>query len=578
MRLARNIIRRPLPQQLPDDLSVLHPVLSRIYAARHITSANQLEYSVQQLLSHEDLAGIDGAVALLADSLKNGERILIVADFDADGATSCTVAMRGLAMLGANDLHYLVPNRFEYGYGLSPEIVEVAAQLAPDILITVDNGISSIEGVRAARQHGIKVLVTDHHLPGAELPGADAIVNPNQDGDHFASKNLAGVGVIFYVLLALRTALRGTGYFEETGLQEPNLASLLDLVALGTVADVVPLDHNNRILVEQGLRRIRAGKCCAGITALLEVAGRDSRGITAADLGFAVGPRLNAAGRMQDMSLGIECLLASTPADARVYAARLDELNQQRRSVEADMQQQALSILKALSLEEAGELPAGLCLFDEGWHQGVIGILASRIKDRVQRPVIVFAPGDAQELKGSARSVPGIHIRDALDALAAHHPGLLTRFGGHAMAAGLSLPRGHYDAFVRAFDEIISEQGQESLKGVIYSDGELDEGTLTLSFAEHLQQGGPWGQAFPEPVFDGRFEVVSQRVVGDKHLKLQLRPAASRLGIDAIAFNMDEHECQDDLSRVEIAYRLAVNDFNGSRSLQLVIEQLHPLE
>jgi single-stranded-DNA-specific exonuclease len=578
MRLARNIIRRTLPQQLPADLSVLHPVLSRIYAARHITSSNQLEYSLQQLLSYEDLAGIDQSVALLADGLKNSARILIVADFDADGATSCAVAMQGLSMLGANNLHYLVPNRFEYGYGLSPEIVEVAAELAPDILITVDNGISSNEGVRVARKHGIKVLVTDHHLPGAELPEADAIVNPNLHGDRFASKNLAGVGVIFYVLLALRTALREAGYFQKAGLQEPNLAVLLDLVALGTVADVVPLDHNNRILVEQGLRRIRAGKCCAGIRALLDVAGRDPRSITAADLGFAVGPRLNAAGRMQDMSLGIECLLASTPADAKAYAARLDELNQQRRSVEADMQQQALSILKTLSMEEGVDLPAGLCLFDEGWHQGVIGILASRIKDRVHRPVIVFAPGDAHELKGSARSVPGIHIRDALDALAARHPGLLTRFGGHAMAAGLSLPRSHYDAFVDAFNEIICEQGQESLKGVIYSDGELDEGTLTLSFAEHLRQGGPWGQAFPEPVFDGRFEVVSQRVVGDKHLKLQLRQPDSRQGIDAIAFNMDVHECNDELSRVEIAYRLAVNDFNGSRSVQLVIEQLRSLD
>jgi single-stranded-DNA-specific exonuclease len=550
----------------------LHPVLARLYAARAVQHPDELDLSLKRLLPPSSLKHMDAAVALLVESVRAGQRILIVADFDADGATSCALAVRALRSMGAHDVRYVVPNRFEYGYGLTPEIVAVAAQQQPDLLITVDNGISSVEGVRAAKALGMRVLITDHHLPGAELPAADAIVNPNQPGDDFPSKNLAGVGVIFYVMLALRSQLRASGCAEKN-IPEPNLARLLDLVALGTVADVVPLDHNNRILVAQGLKRINQGQTVPGIRALLEVAGRAPERLAASDLGFVVAPRLNAAGRLTDMSLGIECLLTENEAAAFEMAKQLDTLNRERRSIEAGMQEQALVALDKLNLE--GSLPHGLCLFDESWHQGVIGILASRIKDRVHRPVIAFAKANDDEIKGSARSVPGLHIRDALDAVAAHHPGLLNKFGGHAMAAGLSLPREHFETFRAAFaEEVARHLGADDLTGKVLTDGELLAADMTMELAQSLRAGGPWGQGFPEPLFDGQFEVLGSRVVGEKHLRLTLRQPQGR-SIEAIAFNRAALQPSAG-SRVEAAYRLDINSYQGNQTLQLVIEYLTP--
>jgi single-stranded-DNA-specific exonuclease len=558
---------------LPDDL---HPVLRRVYLSRALHDARELRYSLEGLHPYAALKGIDAACELLAAALQQQKRILIVADFDADGATSCAVAVRGLRLLGARDVCYVVPNRFTFGYGLTPEIVAVAAQRQPELLITVDNGISSIEGVAAAQQRGMQVLVTDHHLPGEVLPPADAIVNPNQPGDDFPSKNLAGVGVIFYVLMGLRARLRREQWFSRNGIAEPNLAQLLDLVALGTVADVVPLDYNNRILVSQGLARIRAGRACTGIEALLAVAGRNARQLVAADLGFAVAPRLNAAGRLEDMTLGIECLLADDMTRARMMAARLDQLNQERRAIEAQMQDDALRALEALALgEDDPGLPVGVCLFQEQWHQGVIGILASRIKERLHRPVIAFAPAGDDDIKGSARSVPGVHIRDVLDAVAARHPGLLSKFGGHAMAAGLNLARRNFAAFSAAFDEEVRRHlAGEDLRGVIMSDGELVPEELNLALAELLRAAGPWGQTFPEPLFDGLFEIVNQRIVGERHLKMVVKvPGYDRL-IDAIAFNAAERACPHPAARARMAYKLDVNEYRGQHSAQLLVEYL----
>ena len=590
MDSSRRIVRRAsATAELSADL---HPVLARLYAARAVQSAEELDLSLERLLPPGRLKHMDAAVALLEANLRAGQRILIVADFDADGATSCALAVRALRSMGAHDVRYVVPNRFEYGYGLTPEIVAVAAQQQPDLLITVDNGISSVEGVRAAKALGMRVLITDHHLPGAELPAADAIVNPNQPGDDFPSKNLAGVGVIFYVMLALRSHLRATGWFTEKNIPEPNLARLLDLVALGTVADVVPLDHNNRILVAQGLKRInsflplpagegwgegRAAKnrlSSCGIPALLEIASRKPGRLTASDLGFVVAPRLNAAGRLTDMSLGIECLLTENEGAAFEMAKQLDTLNRERRSIEAGMQEQALAALDKLHLD--GNLPHGLCLFDESWHQGVIGILASRIKDRVHRPVIAFAKASDTEIKGSARSVPGLHIRDALDAVAAHHPGLLNKFGGHAMAAGLSLPRAHFETFRTAFaEEVARHLGADDLTGKVLTDGQLLPEDMTMELAQSLRAGGPWGQGFPEPLFDGQFEVLGSRVVGEKHLRLTLRQPQGR-SIEAIAFNRAALQPSAG-SRVEAAYRLDINSYQGNQTLQLVIEYLAPV-
>jgi single-stranded-DNA-specific exonuclease len=577
--MKKIIVRRDtgsMADGLPGDL---HPVLRRIYLSRALNDARELHYTLDGLHPYSALSGIDAACELLCAALQERRRILIVADFDADGATSCAVAVRGLRLLGARDVRYVVPNRFAFGYGLTPEIVAVAAQQQPELLITVDNGISSIEGVAAARERGMQVLITDHHLPGAVLPAADAIVNPNQPADHFPSKNLAGVGVIFYVLMALRVRLREMQWFARSAVAEPNLAQLLDLVALGTVADVVPLDYNNRILVSQGLARIRAGRCCAGIQALLAVAGRSARQLVAADLGFAVAPRLNAAGRLEDMTLGIECLLSDDVTRARMMAARLDQLNQERRAIEVQMQEDAIAELESLSLsEDDPQLPVGVCLFQEHWHQGVIGILASRIKDRLHRPVIAFAPANADEIKGSARSVPGVHIRDVLDAVAAHHPGLVSKFGGHAMAAGLSLPRQNFAAFSAAFDEEVRRHlAAEDLRGVIMSDGELVPGDLNLDMAELLRSSGPWGQTFPEPLFDGLFEIVSQRVVGERHLKLVVKiPGCDKL-LDAIAFNTAEQAWPRESAQARVAYKLDVNDYRGQRSAQLLVEHIETM-
>jgi single-stranded-DNA-specific exonuclease len=515
------------------------------------------------------------AVDLLQQAIADRQRIVVVGDFDADGATSCALSLRALRAMGAVDVHYLVPNRFEYGYGLTPEIVAVAARLQPDLIMTVDNGISSIDGVAAARQLGICVLITDHHLPGKQLPAAEAIVNPNVRGDPFPSKHLAGVGVVFYVMLALRTRLREQRWFEKANLPEPNLAQFLDLVALGTVADVVPLDRNNRILVHQGIQRLRAGSCVPGIRALLEIAARNLQRLVATDLGFAVGPRLNAAGRLDDMSLGIECLLTDDLNAARQMAAQLDAFNRDRKDIESDMQGQALQAITALDLKDE-KLPLGLCLFEPDWHQGVIGILASRIKERFHRPVIAFARSGEGQLKGSARSVSGLHIRDALDAVAVGHPGLIEKFGGHAMAAGLSLAEAGYPAFSAAFNEEVSRHlSVDDLTGVIYSDGELSDQELSLDTAQLLRDASPWGQGFPAPLFEGDFRVLGYRVVGEKHLKVTLQRQHGRGQIDGIAFNTPELPA--DCRRVHVAYRLDANEFRGIVSPQLIVEYIEAI-
>lgn len=571
------IRRREAPPQAADWSRDLHPVLRRIYAARAVTSATEIGCALADMHPPERLTGCDEAAALLHAVMERGGRILIVGDFDADGATSCALAVRALRGLGAADVGYLVPNRFEYGYGLTPEIVAQAAQRRPALIVTVDNGISSIEGVRAANALGIPVLVTDHHLPGGELPAAAVIVNPNQPGDRFPSKHLAGVGVIFYVMLALRRRLREAGWFTARGLAEPRLADLLDLVALGTVADVAVLDRNNRILVAQGLARIRRGLCCPGIRALIEVAGRRHERLGAADLGFAVGPRLNAAGRLEDMSLGIECLLTDDAERAQTMARRLDELNRERRRIEGEMQEQALASLDEADLEDrAAASAASVCLYHAEWHQGVIGILASRVRERTHRPTICFAPAGDDEIKGSARSVPGLHIRDCLEAVAVRCPGLVPKFGGHAMAAGLSLRAADFPVFAAAFEEEVRRHlDPAELRGVIYSDGELAADELSLDLARLLQEGGPWGHGFPEPLFDGAFRIRDCRLVGERHLKMRLSPQGSDRQLEAIAFNREqdlERALSGDL--IHIAYRLDVNEYRGRCSAQLVVEHI----
>lgn len=568
------IEQRPLPAVLPD-LGDIPPLLTRIYAARGVLNADELEKGLARLLPTHLLKGMDQAVQLLAQALEQRQRILIVGDFDADGATASCVAMLGLRMLGAAHVDYLVPNRFDYGYGLTPEIVAVALQRQPDVLVTVDNGISSIEGVAAAKAAGLTVIVTDHHLPGAELPIADAIVNPNQPGCEFPSKALAGVGVMFYVLLGLRAHLRSIGWFEQQSIKEPNLAELLDLVALGSVADVVPLDANNRILVHQGLARIRAGRARPGLRAILEVARRDHRRLVSTDLGFIVGPRLNAAGRLDDISLGIECLLCEDFDGAMQRAQQLEQLNQDRKQIEQGMQREALVQLKDLPLNN---LPFGLCLFEPEWHQGVIGILASRMKERYHRPVIAFADAGAGQLKGSARSVPGLHIRDALDAVAARFPELISKFGGHAMAAGLTLQQVHYEAFAQAFDaEVRRQLTADDLTGRIYSDGSLAADEFDMQLAQALRHAGPWGQRFPEPLFHGNFKVVSQRLVGEKHLKLVLQSTSGAPQVDAIAFNVDLNIWPNpNIGTAQVAYSLDINEFRGNESLQLMVSSISP--
>ena len=571
------ITRKPGDLVLPESLP---PLVRRIYSQRPLAALTELELTLSQLIPPARLKGIDAAVDLLEAALKDAEDLLIVADFDADGATSCALALTVLRAFGCAHVDYIVPNRFEYGYGLTPEIVELAKGKNPDLIITVDNGISSIDGIESARAAGIKTLVTDHHLPGRELPAADAIVNPNQPGCDFPSKSIAGVGVIFYVMLALRSRLRNKRWFTRKGIPEPNLAEQLDLVALGTVADVVALDHNNRILVSEGIKRIRAGRARPGILSLLSLAKRNFCTLAASDLGFAVGPRLNAAGRLDDMSTGIECLLTVSEHEAHEYALELDGMNKDRRDIEAGMREQAFALVDQLAFD-ADDLPAGLSLFDERWHQGVVGIVASRIKERCHRPVIAFALADADdpesELKGSARSIPGFHIRDALDAVATANPGLVTKFGGHAMAAGLSLSRANFGAFAQAFAaEATRVLSPELLQATIVSDGELSKEELTLGCAAELAAAGPWGQAFPEPTFHGRFKLQQQRRLGENHLKMVLSPLGDDgFLVDAIAFGVSEADWPaSSATEIELAYRLSINEFRGNRTLQLMVEHL----
>lgn len=555
----------------------LHPVLERIYLARGIGEDAQLRLDLGELLPPEQMLNIDKACDLLIEMLERRAPILIVGDFDADGATSSALAVSGLRAMGFPNVTQLVPNRFDYGYGLSPEIVDVAAQHQPALIVTVDNGISSHAGVQRAHELGIKVLVTDHHLPGATLPDADCILNPNQPGCPFPSKALAGVGVMFYLLAALRSRLRQHGWFKAQNMAEPRLADFLDLVALGTVADVVPLDQNNRRLVRHGLQLIRSGRCRPGVRALLEVGRRNPASVVAADLGFAAGPRLNAAGRLDDMSIGIACLLAQDEFSARHLAQQLDALNQDRRQIEQEMQNEALALLNT---DFSGlEARRSVCLFDPAWHQGVIGILAGRLKERLHRPVIVFAATDSGELKGSGRSIPGVHLRDVLDRVANSQPGLLTKFGGHAMAAGLSLAREHLDLFRETFEHTLQlEAAEELFSPRHYCDGALTPDCFSLEFAELLREAGPWGQHFPEPVFQGEFEVLNRRVLQDKHLKLTLRIPGTDALVDGIAFNQDPFLLADGRDALTALYRLDVNEFRGQRNVQLNIDHLHYLD
>ncbi|MGQ9426353.1 single-stranded-DNA-specific exonuclease RecJ [Gilvimarinus sp. F26214L] len=575
------ISRRTVDPSLARFQTRLPPVLERIYLARGVCDDQSLQMRLDRLHKPASFKGLDEAVRLLVDAFYQQQRVLIIGDFDADGATSCALSVMALQAMGLNNVDYLVPNRFDYGYGLTPEIVAVAAGRKPDILVTVDNGISSIEGVVAAQERGMMVIVTDHHLPGEELPGADAIVNPNQHHCDFPSKNLAGVGVIFYVMTSLRSALRDKGWFREQGIQEPNMASFLDLVAVGTVADVVPLDFNNRVLVHQGLQRIRAGAARPGILALLEVAGRRHQNLVASDLGFVVGPRLNASGRLDDISLGIQCLLCDSAPLAREMALELDELNRDRKAIESGMQQEALKSLNTLHLDESSDIPWGLCLYDPNWHQGVIGILASRIKDRLHRPVIAFAEADNGEIKGSARSIEGLHIRDALSEVAAQAPDLLRKFGGHAMAAGLSIAREDFTRFQAIFDQVVRNKLTETdLQAQLLSDGCLDEEEMSLALAQQLRDAGPWGQHFPEPLFDGEFCLLQQRIVGEKHLKMVVSCSEqSQIIFDAIAFNVDVAQWPDQSARkVRMAYRLDINEFRGRTNLQLMVDYLEAID
>lgn len=568
-----NIERRA---HVPDEhlLQVKHPKLRQIYAARGIESAEQLDKRATALLHYDQLKGVQAAIRILAHAIEHQHKIMIIGDFDADGATSTALMCIALAQLGSKNHDYLVPNRFDFGYGLSPEIVTVAHQQNAQVIITVDNGIACIAGVEKAKELGIQVVVTDHHLPGHALPIADAIVNPNQVGCEFPSKNLAGVGVAFYVMLALRAYLKEHDWFEKTGIAIPNLAQLLDIVALGTVADVVPLDDNNRVLVHQGLQRIRSNKCRPGINAMLDVAGRNSTRLVASDLGFVLGPRLNAAGRLEDMSLGIECLLTQDEDEARRIAFRLDSLNQQRREIESDMQQQALNVLQQLNLSEQ-ELPYGIVLYQQDFHQGVIGILAGRIKDKYHRPTIAFALQNENTVKGSARSISGLHIRDLLEEVNVRFPGTISKFGGHAMAAGLTLSLEKLPEFSKAFEQLTAEKlADQPIQGNVASDGELPAQDLTLNFAQLLKESGPWGQQFPEPIFDDEFELVEQRLVGAKHLKIIVKHASGKL-LDGIAFNVDlETWPNPHTSYVHLAYKLDVNEFRGRVNLQLMVEGL----
>lgn len=560
----------------------LHPILKAIYAARGITAPEQLKQTADQMHKPNELMGLDVACELLFTAIKDNKRIIVVGDFDADGATSTALMMDGLRLLGSTNHDFLVPNRFEFGYGLTPEISEMAVKSkAAEVIVTVDNGISCIAGVAKAKELGCMVIVTDHHLPGHTLPNADAIVNPNQHGCTFPSKALAGVGVAFYLMAALRQTMRTNNWFEQQAISEPNIAQLLDLVALGTVADVVSFDKNNRILVAQGLKRIRAGATRPGIQALIEVSGKNQQKMVASDFGFGLGPRLNAAGRLDDMGLGIQCLLATDLNQARVMASELDDLNKTRREIEQGMQYEAENVLKNLDFT-ADNLPSALALFQDDWHQGVIGIVAGRLKEKFHRPTIVFASANTDinsgntEIKGSARSIPGLHIRDLLEHIDSQHPGLILKFGGHAMAAGLSIDKSNFAQFQTLLNEYAQKWlSTDMLQGKILSDGELTKDAFNLEFASLLREAGPWGQNFSEPVFDNHFRLIQQRIVGEKHLKMVVD--IDGLAVDAIAFNIDvkqwpNHQCE----WVHLAYKLDINEFRGKQTVQLLVDYLQP--
>lgn len=577
MKQQRQLRRREADEtaELPADLP---PLLRRLYASRGVRSARELERSVKGMLPWQQLSGIDNAVEILYNAFREGIRIIVVGDFDADGATSTALSVLGMRALGCDNISYLVPNRFEDGYGLSPEVVDQAKARGAQLIVTVDNGISSHAGVAHAKTLGISVIVTDHHLPGDTLPDAEAIINPNLRDCEFPSKSLAGVGVAFYLMLALRTFLRDKGWFDERGIAPPNLAELLDLVALGTVADVVPLDANNRILIWQGLSRIRAGKCRPGIKALLEISNRDPQQLAASDLGFALGPRLNAAGRLDDMSVGVALLLCDNLGEARVLASELDALNQTRKEIEQGMQAEALILCE--KLERSSEtLPGGLAMYHPEWHQGVVGILASRIKERFHRPVIAFAPAGDGTLKGSGRSIQGLHMRDALERLDTLYPDLMIKFGGHAMAAGLSLEEHKFEQFQQRFGELVTEWLDPALlQGEVISDGPLSAAEMSMEVAQLLRDAGPWGQMFPEPLFDGRFRLLQQRLVGERHLKVMVEPVGGGPLLDGIAFNIDTTCWPDNgVREVELAYKLDINEFRGNRSLQIIIDDIWPL-
>ena len=575
------LIQRETRGSIADTENTL---LNRVFAKRGINHSDELGCELKQLHSISQLKGIETAIEIIVEAFQTQSNILIVGDFDADGATSTVVALKAFELMGfAGKVDYLVPNRFEYGYGLTPEIVKVAAKYSPNIIITVDNGISSIAGVLQAKSQGYKVIVTDHHLPSKTLPDADAIINPNQKGDNFPSKNLAGVGVIFYLMLAVKTALQQQKYFKKNKLKVPNLTELLDLVALGTVADVVPLDQNNRILVEQGLRRMRSGQACAGVQALFMIAKRNIHSAVSSDLGFTCGPRLNAAGRLDDMSLGIECLLSKDINTAMEMASALDDLNNERRAIEEEMKADALKLMEELDDDVLqGDLPEVICLYKENWHQGVIGILAARVREKYHRPTIIFAPAnddgeddENREIKGSARSISSIHIRDVFDTVASQNEKLLEKFGGHAMAAGLSLKLNQLEQFQTAICEVVRQQASnETFQELHYSDGELLEGDFDLRQAESLRYAAPWGQHFPAPVFNNQFVIINKRLLKDKHYKLIVKPLDQNRSINAIAFNVDVEQWPAEGEIVHLLYRLEVNEFRDTRTLQLMIDKL----
>jgi single-stranded-DNA-specific exonuclease len=577
--MQKKIIRRPLISDvaLSQDL---HPIIRKIYASRGITSSQELILNAAQLHPVETLKGVGLAAEILHKAFLSQLNICIVGDFDADGATSTALMSEAFNLMGYANHQFIVPNRFEFGYGLTPEIVDIAVSQGAQVIVTVDNGISCLAGVKHAKSLGLQVVITDHHLPGKTLPNADAIVNPNQPNCAFESKSIAGVGVAFYLMLALRKHLREQQWFESQQIKEPNIAQLLDLVALGTVADVVSLDNNNRILVSQGLKRIRAGQTRPGIQALLEIAGKNQQRIVASDFGFALGPRINAAGRLDDMSFGINCLLAKDIVSARSMASELDDLNKARRSIEQGMQIEAEKVMSALQYETSN-LPNAISLFQQDWHQGVIGIVAGRLKEKYHRPSIVFAAVDIDihdgEIKGSARSIPGLHIRDLLEHIDSQYPGLILKFGGHAMAAGLSIHSCDFEQFQTLFNQYAGEWiAEEDLQGTLLSDGQLDISELTLPFAELLREAGPWGQNFAEPLFDDVFEIIQQRIVGEKHLKVVVQKNGQVF--DGIAFNVDvtvwpNHKT----NQVSLAYKLDINEFRGKRTVQLMIEDIQAI-